>query len=488
MNSFLKSEINNCYMYGEIITQQGFGPQANISMKDMIKFDLLQFLAYILDTQDGPLFSETSFIFEYLGEYFTPNKLTIFKFERTENEEFSKTIPRSLTYFAEADLSGKTAYTTAGFSKARNLYNIYDKLGQEFMASNNTITETELKRFNEYTDMLEKYLRKHNIFEAGSPSQFKNKTKGNVTVSKNKSNSSDNAKATTPSNKALEGMKGTINSEEVAEKEVTLNELLDELNALTGLDQVKKDIKELINLLKVKKLREERGMKQPSISLHMVFSGNPGTGKTTVARLLAKIYKALEILPEGQLVEVDRSNLVEGYVGQTATKTKEVVESALGGVLFIDEAYTLTANKGEKDFGQEAVDTLLKLMEDNRDNLIVIVAGYTELMEEFVNSNPGLRSRFNKYINFQDYTGEQLYEIFISMCKKQEYYPNTPAKTYVKEHFNELVENKDENFANAREIRNYLERSIQRQASRIVTLEKVTDKQLSTLTKEDLKE
>ena len=127
-------------------------------------------------------------------------------------------------------------------------------------------------------------------------------------------------------------------------------------------------------------------------------------------------------------------------------------------------------------------------MEDNRDNLIVIVAGYTELMEEFVNSNPGLRSRFNKYINFQDYTGEQLYEIFISMCKKQEYYPNTPAKTYVKEHFNELVENKDENFANAREIRNYLERSIQRQASRIVTLEKVTDKQLSTLTKEDLKE
>ena len=488
MNSFLKSEINNCYMYGEIITQQGFGPQANISMKDMIKFDLLQFLAYILDTQDGPLFSETSFIFEYLGESFTPNKLTIFKFERTENEEFSKTIPRSLTYFAEADLSGKTAYTTAGFSKARNLYNIYDKLGQEFMASNNTITETELKRFNEYTDMLEKYLRKHNIFEAGSPSPFKNKNKGNVAVSKNKSNSSDNAKATSPSNKALEGMKGTINSEEVAEKEVTLNELLDELNALTGLDQVKKDIKELINLLKVKKLREERGMKQPSISLHMVFSGNPGTGKTTVARLLAKIYKALEILPEGQLVEVDRSNLVEGYVGQTATKTKEVVESALGGVLFIDEAYTLTANKGEKDFGQEAVDTLLKLMEDNRDNLIVIVAGYTELMEEFVNSNPGLRSRFNKYINFQDYTGEQLYEIFISMCKKQEYYPNTPAKTYVKEHFNELVENKDENFANAREIRNYLERSIQRQASRIVTLEKVTDKQLSTLTKEDLKE
>ena len=299
---------------------------------------------------------------------------------------------------------------------------------------------------------------------------------------KNTSSVSSNSKS------ALEAMKGQLNKDEVSEEDVTLEDLLAELNELTGLDEVKKEIKTMINLLKVKKLREERGMKQPEMSLHMVFSGNPGTGKTTVARLLAKIYKCLKVLPKGHLVEVDRSGLVDGYVGQTAIKTKGVVESALGGVLFIDEAYTLTAGKDGKDFGQEAVDTILKMMEDNRDNLIVIVAGYTDLMKEFVDSNPGLRSRFNKYIFFNDYSGEQLYDIFLSMCKKQEYEPNEAGKKYAKEYLAEKSDNRDENFANAREVRNYIERAIARQASRIVKLDEVSDKQLKTLTKSDLTE
>jgi SpoVK/Ycf46/Vps4 family AAA+-type ATPase len=291
-----------------------------------------------------------------------------------------------------------------------------------------------------------------------------------------------------PAAATLDAMKGQLNKQEIPEEELKLEDLMNELNSLAGLEQVKQDIKSLISLLKVKKLREERGMKQPSVSLHMVFSGNPGTGKTTVARLLAKIYKCIGVLPQGQLVEVDRSGLVEGYVGQTAIKTKQVVESALGGILFIDEAYTLTAGKDGKDFGQEAVDTLLKLMEDNRDNLVVIVAGYTDLMEEFVNSNPGLRSRFNKYIFFQDYTGEQLYNIFLDNCKRQDYEPNEPGKKYVREYLEKRANNHDANFANAREVRNYLERSIARQASRIMNLDKVTDKQLKTLTKADLTE
>ena len=466
MNNNLRQELNDCFMYGDIITHQGFGPKTGISMREMIRFDLLQFLAYLLDSSDTNLYPEISFIQTYLGEYFSVDKLLRFRSDRVCNDSFAKELPRSFTYMAEADLSGKSAYTTKGFSKSRNLLNTYCRLGQEFISANSSSSETEIKRLTDYTYMIEQYLRKLKLYEPGQ---------GPI-------------KADKTANSSLEGMKGTLNKTEVSEEEFTLEEVMSELNQLTGLDEVKKDIKSLINILKVKKLREERGMKQPSLSLHMVFSGNPGTGKTTVARLLAKIYKCLKVLPQGHLVEVDRSALVEGYVGQTATKTKEVVESALGGVLFIDEAYTLTAGKDGKDFGQEAVDTLLKLMEDNRDNLVVIVAGYTELMEEFVDSNPGLRSRFNKYITFHDYTPKELYEIFLSMCKKQDYIPNEPGKKYVMEYLTTLVEKRDENFANAREVRNYIERAIARQASRVVEIENISDKQLKTLTKSDLEE
>lgn len=465
MNINLKQELNNCYIYGDIITQQGFGPKTGISMKEMIQFDLLQFLAYLLDTEHGTMCPEISFIHDYLGKYFTLDKLLSFKRERTADASFIQTVPRSITYFAEADLSGKSACTTSGFSKSRSMLNLYITLGQEFIACNNIIDDGEVDRLTTYTTMIENYLRKHKLYEAGKP-----------TISSD----TDKVQA------SVNAMKGNINPNEIPEEDVKLEDLMEELNELTGLDAVKKDIKSLINILKVNKMREERGMKQPAMSLHMVFSGNPGTGKTTVARLLAKIYKCLGVVSGGQIIEADRSTLVEGYVGQTATKTKAVIESALGGILFIDEAYTLTAGKDGKDFGQEAVDTLLKMMEDNRDNLVVIVAGYTDLMEEFVESNPGLRSRFNKYIVFEDYTGEQLYDIFMSMCKKQDYIPNEPGRKYAKEYLSSLAEAHDDNFANAREVRNYIERSIARQASRIVELDDVSDKQLKTLTKSDL--
>lgn len=481
----LKKELTDCYMYGEIICQQGFGPKTGISMHDMIRFDLLQFLVYLTDSSDGSLYPETRFLHEYLGQYFTLEALLRFKQDRTAAPEFATTIPRSLTYFIEADQSGLSACTTKGFTKSRNLYNLYVDMGQTYISCNSHATDAEVAALTGYTSMMEGYLRKLKLFEPGENPVFKNPPKkpaGTTAAPGKPTTANDAAQA------AMAAMKGTVNKQEVPEEEIKLDDLLKELNELTGLSNVKKDIKSLINLLKVKKLREERGMKQPEMSLHMVFSGNPGTGKTTVARLLAKIYKCLGILPGGQLVEVDRSNLVEGYVGQTAIKTKEVVESALGGVLFIDEAYTLTAGKDGKDFGQEAVDMLLKMMEDNRDNLIVIVAGYTDLMQEFVDSNPGLRSRFNKYINFEDYSGDELYEIFLSMCKKQDYVPNAQGKAYAKDLLSIWAKSHDENFANAREVRNYLERSIARQASRIVELDSVSDKQLKTLTKGDLTE
>lgn len=481
MNYNLKKELNDCYIYGEIITEQGLGPVSDITMQEMIQFDLLQFLAYLLDTEHGSMNHELSFIHEYLGRYFTLSKLLRFKQDRTSDASFIQTVPRSMTYFAQADLSGRSACTTKGFSKSRNLYNVYEALGREFIACNNIVDDGEVERLTVYTAMLENYLRKHRLFV---PGEHTTDSKKNTSLT---GSHKDSGSATSDSlQSSVNAMKGEINTAEVPYEDIKLDDLLQELNNLTGLDAVKKDIKSLINILKVKKMREERGMKQPDLSLHMVFSGNPGTGKTTVARLLAKIYKCLGVTSTGQLVEADRSMLVEGYVGQTAIKTKNVVESALGGILFIDEAYTLTAGKDGKDFGQEAVDTLLKLMEDNRDNLIVIVAGYTELMQDFINSNPGLRSRFNKYINFEDYTGRELYEIFISMCEKQDYIPNDAGRKYAKEYLEELASSHDSSFANARGVRNYIERSIARQATRIVEAGEVSDSRLKTLTKGDL--
>ena len=273
-----------------------------------------------------------------------------------------------------------------------------------------------------------------------------------------------------------------------AEEQISVEDLLEKLDQLIGLEHVKRSLNNLINVIRVRKMREEMGLKQPDMSLHLVFSGNPGTGKTTVARLLAKLYKALGVVSKGQLIEVDRAGLVEGYVGQTAQKTNDVVDSALGGVLFIDEAYTLTNKKEAGDFGQEAVDTLLKRMEDDRKDFIVIVAGYTEPMKEFLQSNPGLRSRFNKFIDFEDYSDEELYRIFISMCHSQDFRLTEEADIFARGFFKDMVKNKGEHFANAREVRNFFERCIERQANRLVRAENLDRTEITTFQKEDLTE
>lgn len=258
--------------------------------------------------------------------------------------------------------------------------------------------------------------------------------------------------------------------QEQQEDNRTLEELMDELNSLTGLLEVKKDLNSLIHLVKVSNMRKEKGMKTPSISKHMVFTGNPGTGKTTVARLLGNIFHKLGVLSKGQLIEVDRAGLVAGYVGQTAIKTEKVITKAMGGVLFIDEAYTLSSGNGENDFGKEAIDTLLKIMEDYRDDLVVIVAGYPDKMDQFLKSNPGLKSRFNKFIDFKDYDKEELLMIFKSMCDFNEYSYSEETEEKIKEKIQELIDCGSDSFANARTMRNLLEYTMLHQADRIIEL------------------
>ena len=293
------------------------------------------------------------------------------------------------------------------------------------------------------------------------------------------------AKPAEPSAKADE----KLGEEPGAEKPETrpLEELMAELDSLVGLKSVKEEVKSLVNLVKIRALRAKAGLPAPEVSLHMVFTGNPGTGKTTVARLLGELYAAIGALKTGQLVEVDRSGLVAGYVGQTAIKTAGVIDSALGGVLFIDEAYSL-ASGGENDFGREAVETLLKGMEDHRGELVVIAAGYSGPMERFIRSNPGLESRFNKYIHFPDYTPEELREIFLLRCEKLGYVLSEGADERLRALLAGLYENRDENFGNARAVRNLFEDAVSRQADRLSSLEAPTREELMTLEAGDLEE
>ena len=286
------------------------------------------------------------------------------------------------------------------------------------------------------------------------------------------------------------GGKAEPEKKEEEEKEAAkpdFDELMEQLNSLVGLETVKKEIRNLMNLVKVRKLRQENDLPVPPMSFHMVFLGNPGTGKTTVARLISGLYAAIGVLSKGQLVEVDRSGLVAGYVGQTALKTQEVIQSALGGVLFIDEAYSLSSG-GENDFGREAIETLLKAMEDHRDDLVVIVAGYTGPMEKFITSNPGLESRFNRYFFFPDYDGGQLTAIFRQQCKKNSYTLTPEADEAALKMFTELYEERDENFGNGRDVRNCFEDMVVRQANRVAAMEAPTRDDLMAVLPEDLED
>ncbi len=326
-------------------------------------------------------------------------------------------------------------------------------------------------------------LQQLNVIRSMSENQIKNMASDFWGHPKTDTPKEETPKVDAPQAETSANAECTSPAEQEQEPE-KIEDLLAELDSYIGLTEIKEEVRSLINMVRVYKMRRENDLPTTDMSLHMVFSGNPGTGKTTVARIMARIYHSLGILSKGQLVEVDRSGLVAGYVGQTAIKTQKAIEKAMGGVLFIDEAYALNG-KSENDFGQEAIDTILKAMEDHRDDLVVIVAGYTDLMDKFIHSNPGLESRFNRFLEFADYTADELVAIFKMQCKKGCYELAEGTEELVRDYITE--ENCDsESFGNGRGVRNIFEHILVAQNNRLAKMEDVTREELMKITEDDI--
>lgn len=490
--------------------------------------DMLHFLIYLAYSDGTMNKEEIKYINLLFGTQFDEKMIRDYANQwGLRSESIRDHAPRSLNSFVRSNIGGETGEISDDYYDLVQLYvTTFNYIGNDLIACNEEVANSEVQALSSYIELITQEIDRVRgdmeeykptiAFKPGSKvkqeetpdysywsdtletrrtkiSTPEHPVEDTTTAGENRYNRVDTAvperfrKADTAD--VEQPVAQTLPDQKERKKEfnteIDIQTLLKQLNDLTGMQSVKTEINNMINLLKICKIRQENGLQTPPVTNHMVFLGNPGTGKTTVARILAKIYHGLGVLSKGHLVEVDRSGLVAGYMGQTSEKVTEVIEKAKGGILFIDEAYAL-ANGQQGDFGQEAIDILNKAMEDNRDDLIVIAAGYHDEMQDFLDANPGLRSRFNRTIEFPNYDAAELLEIMTNRAKSLDYTLTDDAVKYVQDTFTKILACPPENFGNARSVRNYLDRVIHNQANRLIAENNFKEEDLTKLTLADV--